>query len=47
MDPNCPLPIETAYSEWTNVKGNKCYGMRNADGKKNGIVREFRTNGSI
>ena len=30
---------EASYSEWTEDNGYKCYGMRNADGQKHGIVR--------
>ena len=28
-----------SYAEWTEGSGDKCYGMRNADGQNHGIVR--------
>ena len=36
---------EASYTEWSDEGGNKCYGMREPDGAKHGIVRTIYVDG--
>ena len=46
VSPDLPFPNDS-YNEWTDGNGKKFFGMRNAAGQVNGILRSIASNGTI